>query len=48
MVDLYKKILAGQMDALRAELEVMNDFSGDKVVKAENRSRKCGERCIWK
>ncbi len=23
------------MDALRAELEVMNDFSGDKVVKAE-------------
>lgn len=35
MVDLYKKILAGQMDALRAELEVMNDFSGDKVVKAE-------------
>ena len=35
MVDLYKKILAGQMDALRAELEVMNDFSGDKVIKAE-------------
>ena len=29
------KVLAGQMDALRAELEVMNDFSGDKVVKAE-------------
>lgn len=35
MVDLYKKILAGQMDALREELEVMNDFSGDKIVEAE-------------
>ena len=46
MVDLYKKILAGQMDALRAELEVMNDFSGSKS--GEIRSRKCGEWCIWK
>lgn len=35
MVDLYKKILAGQMEALREELEVMNDFSGDKVIEAE-------------
>lgn len=28
MVDLYKKILANQMDALEGELEEMNDFSG--------------------
>ncbi len=28
MVDLYKKILANQMDALKDELEEMNDFSG--------------------
>lgn len=28
MVDLYKKILANQMDALEAELAEMNDFSG--------------------
>ena len=28
MVDLYKKILANQMDDLEAELEEMNDFSG--------------------
>ncbi len=32
MVDLYKKILAGQMDSLKEELEEMNDFSGDKVL----------------
>lgn len=36
MVDMYKKILAGQMDALEAELAEMNDFSGDKVVVAEH------------
>lgn len=35
MVDLYKKILAGQMEALRAEVAQMHDFSGDKVVVAE-------------
>lgn len=35
IVDLYKKILAGQMDALRAELNGKNDLSGEKVVKAE-------------
>ncbi len=35
MVDLYKKILAGQMDALREELEVMNDFSGDNAEETE-------------
>ncbi len=28
MVDLYKKILANQMDALEEELQEMNDFSG--------------------
>lgn len=28
MVDLYKKILANQMDALQDELEAMNDLSG--------------------
>lgn len=28
MVDLYKKILANQLDALEEELEEMNDFSG--------------------
>lgn len=42
MVDLYKKILAGQMEALREELEVMNDFSGDKMVEAE----KTGEEAL--
>lgn len=31
MVDMYKKILAGQMDSLKEELEEMNDFSGDSV-----------------
>ena len=34
MVDLYKKILAGQMDQLKAALD--SDFSGDKEVAAEN------------
>lgn len=29
MVDLYKKILANQMDSLNEELEEMNDFSGE-------------------
>ena len=28
MVDMYKKILAGQMEALREEITRMNDFSG--------------------
>lgn len=39
MVDLYKKILAGQMDALNEELAEMNDFSGEaageKIAQAE-------------
>ncbi|MDD6196757.1 ABC transporter ATP-binding protein [[Clostridium] aminophilum] len=34
MVDLYKKILAGQMDQLKEDLE-MNDYSGEKEVVAE-------------
>ena len=38
MVDMYKKILAGQMASLEAELKEMHDFSGDKVVVAEKQS----------
>lgn len=34
MVDLYKKILANQMESLKAELTRMNDFSGEKVIEA--------------
>lgn len=34
MVDLYKKILANQMDLLKAELAQMNDFSGESAGKA--------------
>ena len=30
MVDLYKKILANQVDSLEEELEEMNDFSGER------------------
>lgn len=33
MVDLYKKILANQMDSLEKELEEMNDFSGEGANK---------------
>lgn len=36
MVDLYKKILANQMDDLEEELEEMNDFSGGMDVDGEN------------
>ena len=43
MVDMYKKILAGQMDALEAELAEMNDFSGDKVVVAEKQEEEVSE-----
>ena len=35
MVDLYKKILANQMDSLKEELEEMNDFSGEKEKEAQ-------------
>ena len=31
MVDLYKKILAGQLDSLNEELAQMNDFSGEGI-----------------
>lgn len=31
MVDLYKKILAGQLDSLNEELTQMNDFSGEGI-----------------
>ncbi|WP_252198494.1 ABC transporter ATP-binding protein [Clostridium sp. MCC353] len=35
MVDLYKKILANQMDSLEEELQEMNDFSGSREEKKE-------------
>ncbi len=35
MVDLYKKILANQMDSLEEELEEMNDFSGEGANKGK-------------
>ena len=38
MVDLYKKILANQMDSLKEELEEMNDFSGETA--GENREKR--------
>ena len=37
MVDLYKKILANQMDSLEEELQEMNDFSGNEEEKRERR-----------
>lgn len=55
MVDLYKKILAGQMDSLQAELEkeregeampeVLSDFSGEA---AENRKQTGSQRGLMK
>lgn len=38
MVDLYKKILANQMDALEEELEEMNDFSGGQEEKGRKKT----------
>ena len=35
MVDLYKKILAGQMDSLKEDLAEMNDFIGEGAVPAD-------------
>ena len=35
MVDLYKKILAGQLDSLNEELAQMNDFSGEGISGSE-------------
>ena len=37
MVDLYKKILADQMDALEEELAEMNDFSGGMDERGKRR-----------
>ena len=44
MVDLYKKILANQMDLLEEELQEMNDFSGGMLNAAEasGQSRQAG------
>lgn len=36
MVDLYKKILANQMESLQTELYSMNDFSGDNAPDEEH------------
>lgn len=40
MVDLYKKILANQMDSLHEELEEMNDFSGEKAGESFRKKEK--------
>lgn len=40
MVDLYKKILANQMDSLEEELEEMNDFSGE----GENKDKRAEDK----
>jgi len=40
MVDLYKKILANQMDALKEELGEMNDFSGEGARGNRGRAKK--------
>ena len=42
MVDLYKKILAGQMDSLKEELEELNDFSGDKALEDKEFDQETG------
>ncbi|PNV59970.1 ABC transporter ATP-binding protein [Clostridium sp. chh4-2] len=39
MVDLYKKILANQMDSLEEELQEMNDFSGQSEGRKEKREK---------
>lgn len=39
MVDLYKKILANQMDSLKEELEEMSDFSGEGAKGREHPRR---------
>ncbi len=38
MVDLYKKILANQMDSLEEELTEMNDFSGETQTRQEKKA----------
>ena len=42
MVDLYKKILANQMDSLKEELEEMNDFSGETAGESREKRKKPG------
>lgn len=39
MVDLYKKILANQLDSLEEELLEMNDFSGDSAVSLKRQEK---------
>jgi teichoic acid transport system ATP-binding protein len=43
MVDLYKKILANQMDSLQEELDAMNDFSGGLDVNSAADADKTGK-----
>lgn len=43
MVDLYKKILANQMDALEEELADMNDFSGETLPETESGATRQGK-----
>lgn len=40
MVDLYKKILAGQLDSLNEELAQMNDFPGREFPVQERTDRR--------
>lgn len=42
MVDLYKKILANQMDSLKEEMEEMNDFSGETAGESREKRKKPG------
>lgn len=44
MVDLYKKILANQMDSLQEALDEMNDFSGGMLEAGENGGNGTGSR----
>ena len=48
MVDLYKKILANQMDALQEELTEMNDFSGEEAAQPESRADQSGHPKLMK
>lgn len=48
MVDLYKKILANQMESLKQELDGMHDLSGDKEIKAEEHSDKKSGKHLMK
>lgn len=48
MVDMYKKILAGQMDALKEDLEEMNDFSGDGIEQKDFRKEEAGHQGLMR